>query len=46
MGNDLENKIISNADDSILYAKVASPFDCTNVGNSLNNYFTKIQSWY
>ena len=43
MWNDLENKIISPADDITLYAKVPSPYDCTNVVNSLNRNQLKIQ---
>ena len=36
MWNDLENKIISYADNTILYAEVASPSERINVANSLN----------
>ena len=35
MWNDLKNKIISYADDTTLYAEVASPSERTNVVNSL-----------
>ena len=45
MWNDLENKIISYADDTTLYAEVASPSECTNVANSLYRDLAKIQSW-
>ena len=45
MWNDLENKILSYADDKTLYAEVASPPQPTNVANSLNSYLVKIQSW-
>ena len=45
MWNDLENKIISYADDTTLYAEVASPSNLTNVVNSLNWYLAKIQSY-
>ena len=31
-----KTKIISYADDTILYAEVISPSDCINVANSLN----------
>ena len=40
MWNYLGNKLISYADDTTLYAVVASPSECTNVANSL----AKIQS--
>ena len=43
MWNDLENKIISYADDTTLYAEVASPSDQVNVANSINRDFVKIQ---
>ena len=46
MWKDLEKKIISYADDTSLYAEVASPFDRKNVTNSLNRDLTKIQSLY
>ena len=36
MWNDLEYKMILYADDTTLYAKVASHSDCINVANSLN----------
>ena len=36
MWNDLENKIILYADDTILYAEAASPYDHINVANSLS----------
>ena len=42
MWNDLENKIISYADDTTLYAEIASPSECTNVANSLNRDLAKI----
>ena len=45
MWKDLENKIISYADDTILYAEVASPSEHTNIASSLNRNLTKIQSW-
>ena len=44
MWNDLENKIISYADDITLYAEVASHSERTNVANSLNKDLAKIQS--
>ena len=44
MWNDLENKVISYADDTTLYAVVASPSDSINVDNSLNINLVKIQS--
>ena len=43
--NNLENKVISYADDTTLYAVVASPSDSINVDNSLNINLVKIQSW-
>ena len=46
MSNDLENKNISHADDTTLYAEAASPSECKNVANSLNRDLAKIQSWY
>ena len=42
MWNDLENKIISYADDTTLYA---SPSERTNVDNYLNRDLAKIKSW-
>ena len=45
MWNDLENKMISYADDTTLYAEIASPSDRINVFNSLNRDFAKIQLW-
>ena len=39
--NDLENKIISCADDLTLKAEVSSPSDRINVSNSLNRDLTK-----
>ena len=42
MWKELENKIISYADDTTFYAEVASPSDCTNVANSLNRDLAKI----
>ena len=36
MWNDLENKIISYADETTLYAEVASASDRINFANSLN----------
>ena len=44
MWNDLENKIISYADDTTLYAEVASSPERTHVANSLNRDLAKIQS--
>ena len=46
MWNDLENKLISYADDTTLYAEIASPSEHTNVANSLNRDLAKIQSWF
>ena len=43
--NYLENKIISYADDTTLYAEVASLSDHIIVANSLNRELFKIQSW-
>ena len=43
--NDLENKMISYADDSILYAEFASLSNRMNVANSLKKDLAKIQSW-
>ena len=34
--NDLENIIVSYADNTILYAEVASPSERANVANSIN----------
>ena len=45
MWNDLENKIVSYADDTTLYAEVSSPFDRINVANFLNRDLVEIQSW-
>ena len=45
MWNDLENKTISYADDTTLYAEIASLSERTNVANSLNKDLAKIQSW-
>ena len=45
MRNDLENEIVSYADDTSLYAEVASPSDRIYVSNSLNRDLFKIQSW-
>ena len=45
MWNNLENIIISYADNTTLYAEVASPSEHTNVVNSLHRGLTKIQSW-
>ena len=43
MWNELENKTISYADDTNLYAEVASPYDCINAANSLNRNLVKTQ---
>ena len=45
MWNDLEYKIISYANDTTLYAEVASPSERANVANSLNRDLAKILSW-
>ena len=45
MWNDLENKIILYANDTALYAEVASHSGCINVANSFNRDLVKIQSW-
>ena len=45
MWNDLENKIISYADDTTLYADVKSPLDRASIANSLNRDLVRIQSW-
>ena len=39
MWNDLKNKIISYADDTILYAEVASSFERSNVANSIMVFY-------
>ena len=46
MWNDLENKVILYADDTTLYAEVASPSGRINVANSLNRDLFKIQLWF
>ena len=43
MQNDLENNILSHANESTLYAEVASPTNRINAANSLNQDFLKIQ---
>ena len=45
MSNDLENEIISYADDTTLFAEIASPSERTNVANSLNRDLAKILLW-
>ena len=45
MWNDLENEIISYANDTTLYTEVAVPSDRINFANSLNRDIAKIQSW-
>ena len=45
MGNDLENKIISYADDTTLYAPIFSPTDRDLVAASLNRDLSKIVTW-
>ena len=45
MWNDLENRIISCVDDTILYAEVASPSDSINDVDFLNRYLLKNRSW-
>ena len=45
MWNNLENKIISYADDTTLYAEVNSPCDRNIVADSLNRDLRNIQSW-
>ena len=42
MLNDFENKIISHAYDTTLYAEVASPYNRINVDNSLKKDLFKI----
>ncbi len=44
MWTDLENKIVSYADDTTLYGNVNSPEDRAAVANSLNRDLLKIQS--
>ena len=41
----LENNVISFADDTTLYAKIASSFYCINVNNSSNIDLVKVQLW-
>ena len=41
MWNNLENEIISYADNTTLYAEVASPSERTNVDNFLNRDFNQ-----
>ena len=45
MWNNLENKIVSYADDTTLYGEVKSPSLRTSVADSLNRDLSKIQSW-
>ena len=45
MWNDLKIKFILYADDTTLYAEVASPSNHINVANSLTRDLAKIQSW-
>ena len=45
MWNNLENKIISYADDTTLYAEINSPSDRSLVAESLNRDLSNIQSW-
>ena len=45
MWNDLENIIISYADDNTLYAEVESLSGRINFSNFLNRGLLKIQSW-
>ena len=45
MWNYLENKNISYANDTTLYAKVVSLYDHINVANFLNRDLAKVKSW-
>ena len=45
MGANLENKIVSYADDTTLYAKINSPSERTAVASSLTRDLNQIQSW-
>ena len=45
LGDNLENKIVSFADDTTLFAKINTPVYRNMVANSLNSDLTKIQLW-
>ena len=46
MWNNLENKIVSYADNTTLYSEVRTPPDWVKVVDSLNRDLLRIQNWY
>ena len=45
LGDNLENKIVSYADDTTLFARISNPSERISVARSLNRDLAKIQSW-
>ena len=45
LGDNLENKIVSYADDTTLFARIGNPSERISVARSLNRDLAKIQSW-
>ena len=45
LGDNLENEIISYADDNTLFAHISNPNERISVVRSLNRDLAKIQSW-
>ena len=46
LGNDLENKVVSYADDTTHFESISKPSDRIGVAGSLNRNLAKIQSWW
>ena len=45
LGDNLENKIVSYADDTSFFARISNPSERISVARSLNRDLAKIQSW-
>ena len=43
--NNLENKIVSYADDTTFYSEISTPFDYVKVADSLNRDLFRTQTW-
>ena len=46
MWNNLENKIVSYADDTKLYFEISIPSDCVKGADSLNKDLLRIKTWF
>ena len=45
MWNNLENKIVSYADNTTLYSEISTPSDCVKGADSLSRDLLRTQTW-